>query len=128
LQALLLERVLSNSINQAPAPTKPAASVKPTAPATPAVLAKPAAPAKSAAPAKPVAPASAKPAPAAPATESATTIPKRKQAPMTDSSQSHKTVSLEQIAVKLRTHDSETLCSYIITLNPKLDSLQLLSY
>ena len=41
-------------------------------------------PSKSAAPAKPVASASAKPVPAAPAIESATTIPKRKQAPETD--------------------------------------------
>ena len=63
---------------------------------------KPAAPAKSAAAAKPVAPASAKPGPTAPATKSATTIPKRKQTPGTDSSQPHKLVTLEQIAAKFR--------------------------
>jgi len=71
------------------APAKPIASVKPIAPAKPSALAKSVVPAKPAAPAKSVvlvksvAPASAKP---APATESATTAPKRKQAPVTDKS------------------------------------------
>jgi len=81
---------------------------------------KPAAPAKSAAAAKPVAPASAKPGPTAPATKSATTIPKRKQTPGTDSSQPHKLVTLEQIAANFRVRwiTSLTLCPDINLLAP----------
>ena len=98
--------MVATALAKAAATTKPAASVKPIAPDKPAAPTKPIAPVKSAAPAKPVASVPAKPAPAAPATESATKIPKRKQALVTDSSQSHKSVSFEQVAVKLQAFET----------------------